>query len=268
MSLTPIHSPNYCASKIQSTYRGYRERKFSKLLNQWVQSGPDNERVDRTSASELIKSCQEISFNNYTNSFSKPHHLHIHSKNISTLPNIFDHLTHLVEVHITNTNIQQLPDSFFKLANLECLGFADNKLTHLPKKIEQLKKLSWLCLEDNMLTALPKKELTNLSNLRELRCRKNIILDINRHLLEKYKGISFHENLAETFYSNQKYNFNLIPTLSMEKLAEANNFIKSNKKSNIIDYFKRKAIGLPNDNITIMHTLIQRELKNRKLNTQ
>ena len=90
MSHISSQSPNYCASKIQATYRGYRERKFSKLLNQWVQSGPDNERVDRTSASELIKSCQEISFNNYTNSFSKPHHLHIHSKNISTLPNIFD----------------------------------------------------------------------------------------------------------------------------------------------------------------------------------
>ena len=119
-----------------------------------------------------------------------------------------------------------------------------------------------------MLTALPKKELTNLSNLRELRCRNNIILDIDYHLLEKYKGISFHENLAGTFYSNQKYNFNLVPKLSMEKLDEANNFIKSNKKSSIIDYLERKVLGLPNDNITIMHTLVQRELKSRKLKTQ
>ena len=251
---------NYC-SKIQATYRGYRERKkfkFTELLNQWVQSGPDEEKDDRKNVSETIKSLH------------KNHHysLYINSKNISALPNVFDHLTHLVEAHITNTNIQKLPNSFFKLANLETLGLAENKLTHLPKNIEQLRKLSWLCLEDNMLTALPKKELTTLPNLRELRCSKNIILDIDCHLLEKYKGVSFRENLAEIFYSKQKYNVNLVPKLSMEKLDEANNFIISNKKSNIIDYLERKALGLPNDNITILHTLVQRELKSRRLNTQ
>lgn len=125
MSNISSHSPNYCASKIQATYRGYRERKFTKLLNQWVQSGPDNERDDRKNVSATIKSLH------------KSHHysLYIKSKNISTLPNVFDQLTHLVEAHITKTNIQQLPDSFFKIANLEYLGLAENKLTHLPKKM-------------------------------------------------------------------------------------------------------------------------------------
>ncbi|MEK9727725.1 MAG: hypothetical protein VW397_06425 [Candidatus Margulisiibacteriota bacterium] len=247
---------NNASEKIQASFRAYRARKkieFIKALNHWVNTGPNHETADRKTSAEKIKSVHK----------NHDYHLHIHKKNISSLPDVFDHLPHLVEAHITETNIKELPDSFFKLTNLTSLGLAENKLTELPKKIEELKKLCFLCLDKNNLTDLPSKELINLHELKDLRCIKNIILTIDQRLIAKYGHISFRENLDSMSLSSHRFNYEQLPKLTMEHLTAAATYLKTKTDTQLIDYLRKKQIGEPPNQLGILQVLIERHIKTR-----
>ncbi|NP_001079394.1 leucine-rich repeat-containing protein 59 [Xenopus laevis] len=70
---------------------------------------------------------------------------------LTTLPDDFCNLSHIVRLDLSKNQIVQLPSEFGRLMNLQHLDLLQNHLMSLPVSFAQLKSLKWLDLKDNPL---------------------------------------------------------------------------------------------------------------------
>ncbi|KAL5012278.1 hypothetical protein ScPMuIL_010829 [Solemya velum] len=89
---------------------------------------------------------------------------------ITSLPDAFCSLTHLIKIDLSKNLLTELPEHFGSLINLQHLDLLGNQLNLLPVSVCQLKKLKWLDLKDNPLEPELKKVAGDC--LDEPQCRK------------------------------------------------------------------------------------------------
>eukprot|EP00045_Choanoeca_perplexa_P007951 m.72897 g.72897 ORF g.72897 m.72897 type:complete len:333 (+) comp14291_c0_seq1:715-1713(+) len=68
---------------------------------------------------------------------------------LTTLPDNFPTLDHLVVLDLSKNQLTALPDTFGQLTSLKKLDLVGNELRRLPYSFAELKKLQWLDLKDN-----------------------------------------------------------------------------------------------------------------------
>lgn len=72
---------------------------------------------------------------------------------LTSLPDNFPSLTHLVKIDLSKNRLTELPENFGNLQNLQHLDLLGNQLVLLPISFYKLTKLKWLDLKDNPLQA-------------------------------------------------------------------------------------------------------------------
>ncbi|XP_038055156.1 leucine-rich repeat-containing protein 59-like isoform X2 [Patiria miniata] len=68
---------------------------------------------------------------------------------LTSLPDNFCTLTHIVKIDLSNNSLTCLPENIGNLQNLQHLDLLDNQLEHLPISFANLRNLRWLDLKDN-----------------------------------------------------------------------------------------------------------------------
>ncbi|XP_064609021.1 leucine-rich repeat-containing protein 59-like [Liolophura sinensis] len=103
-------------------------------------------------------------------SLPKATHLDLSCNLITTIPESFCSLRHIVRVDFSKNSISELPPNFGDLVNLQHLDLLGNKLEILPVSFWQLRKLKWLDLKDNPLDEGLKKAAGDC--LDDVQCRR------------------------------------------------------------------------------------------------
>ncbi|XP_071126461.1 leucine-rich repeat-containing protein 59-like [Mytilus edulis] len=105
---------------------------------------------------------------------------------ISTLPDPFCTLVHLVKIDLSKNLLTELPQNFGSLRNLQHLDLLGNKLNVLPLSFWRLEKLRWLDLKDNPLKDELKRNAGDCLNENECKkCAQRILRymkDLNSEL--------------------------------------------------------------------------------------
>ncbi|CAG2215779.1 Leucine-rich repeat-containing protein 59 [Mytilus edulis] len=105
---------------------------------------------------------------------------------ISTLPDPFCTLVHLVKIDLSKNLLTELPHNFGSLRNLQHLDLLGNKLNVLPLSFWRLEKLRWLDLKDNPLKDELKRNAGDCLNENECKkCAQRILRymkDLNSEL--------------------------------------------------------------------------------------
>ncbi|KAK3100141.1 hypothetical protein FSP39_015249 [Pinctada imbricata] len=106
----------------------------------------------------------------------KARRLDLSCNTITTLPDAFCDLTHLVKIDFSKNQLTELPVRFGALSNLEHLDLLGNQLTILPISFCHLNKLKWLDLKDNPLKEDLKKAAGDCLDEKQCKtCAKNVI---------------------------------------------------------------------------------------------
>jgi Leucine-rich repeat (LRR) protein len=98
--------------------------------------------------------------------------LNLNGLHLTSLPDIFQYLTHLKTLPIRNNQLKSIPDSIGRLTNLKTLDINNNRLETIPEGIENLTNLSTLYINSNKLGTIP-DGIWRLTNLKSLDIRSN-----------------------------------------------------------------------------------------------
>jgi len=123
--------------------------------------------------------------------------LDLSCNNLTSLPDSFGSLTHLMQLDLSKNSLTDLPESFGQLTNLKRLDLYSNRLTELPLSFVQLSDLRWLDLKNNPIQALLPNVVGNCLNALECKtCARNVLrhLQIESEEREKEKE---HKLVAE-----------------------------------------------------------------------
>lgn len=119
---------------------------------------------------------------------------------LSTLPDVFEAMSHVKDLTIANNYFSEIPDTLTKLSNLRRLDVSNNILTQIPDSIKELKKLERLNATCNQLNQvseelglLPKLQKVMLSHNRILKFPKNINRIKNTQLDDQIPPASFSD---------------------------------------------------------------------------
>lgn len=104
-------------------------------------------------------------------------HLDLSCNLLTSLPDSFCTLTHLVKVDLSKNRLTELPQDFGQLDSLQHLDLLGNQLTTLPESFYKLRKLKWLDLKDNPLEPPLKKNAGDCLDEKQCRiCAERILL--------------------------------------------------------------------------------------------
>ncbi|XP_076468485.1 leucine-rich repeat-containing protein 59-like isoform X2 [Babylonia areolata] len=103
-------------------------------------------------------------------------HLDLSCNLITSLPDDFCTLVHLVKLDLSKNKLKELPANFGRLVNLQFLDLMGNDLTELPPSFGDLGCLEWLDLKGNPLVSdLMEKAGDCLNEQQCQECAKNVI---------------------------------------------------------------------------------------------
>jgi Leucine-rich repeat (LRR) protein len=105
---------------------------------------------------------------------------------LTSLPDIFQYLTHLEQLRLLNNDLTSIPNSIRSLSILRSLGLVHNKIETIPDSIAALSNLRYLYLDNNEIQVIP--ELFKNS-------RKIEVLYLGRNRLRELP--SFLENMTQ-----------------------------------------------------------------------
>ncbi|XP_046542494.1 LOW QUALITY PROTEIN: leucine-rich repeat-containing protein 59-like [Haliotis rubra] len=107
----------------------------------------------------------------------KATHLDLSCNVLTSLPDPFCNLTHLVKIDLSKNQLTSLPTRFGNLTHLQHLDLLGNQLTILPISFFNLQKLKWLDLKDNPLDPGLKQAAGDCLDETQCRkCAKNVLL--------------------------------------------------------------------------------------------
>lgn len=144
---SPSFSGPFCS---QGELKNFLER-----LKTWQDEGQWGE--DRVETAQVLREAFE----------QKKTTLNLFSKNLTSLPDVFDSLAQLQDIDLTFNQLSELPPSFFTLKELKSLSLLGNKFERLPDTLSKLVTLENLNLGDNQLRSLPVK-IGDLENLKAI----------------------------------------------------------------------------------------------------
>ncbi|XP_046334725.2 leucine-rich repeat-containing protein 59-like [Haliotis rufescens] len=107
----------------------------------------------------------------------KATHLDLSCNVLTSLPDPFCNLTHLVKIDLSKNTLSSLPIRFGNLTHLQHLDLLGNQLTILPLGFFNLQKLKWLDLKDNPLDPGLKQVAGDCLDETQCRkCAKNVLV--------------------------------------------------------------------------------------------
>ncbi|XP_012285195.1 leucine-rich repeat-containing protein 59 [Orussus abietinus] len=106
----------------------------------------------------------------------KASHLDLSNNLLTSLPNNFILLTHVVKLDLSKNMLTELPENFGELRHLKHLDLYSNQISRLPLSFGEMKKLTWLDLKGNPLSPAVATVAGPCSNASECQaCARSIV---------------------------------------------------------------------------------------------